>query len=82
MNLRSGDFSVIFLLAPVKPLTVGQPPSIPAGVHVVLPDASPEEAFAAIAARSTVMLPCGTVPTDGTQRTHPDAVGGIKVGCF
>ena len=49
---------------------------------MVLPNAPPEEAFAAIAAGSPIMLPCGTVPTDGTQRAHPDAVGSVEVGCF
>lgn len=49
---------------------------------MVLPHAPPEEAFAAIAAGSPVVLPCGTVPTDGTQCAHPDAVGGVEVGCF
>lgn len=58
------------------------PLSLPAGVHVVLADTPPEEAFAAIAAGSPVMLPCGTVPTDGTQRAHSNAVGSVEVGCF
>lgn len=58
------------------------PLSLPAGIHVVLPHTPPEEAFAAIAAGSPVVLPCGAVPADGTQRTHPNAVGGVEVGCF
>lgn len=49
---------------------------------MVLADAPPEEAFAAITAGSPVMLPRGAVPADGTQRAHPDAVGGVEVGCF
>lgn len=49
---------------------------------MVLPDTPPEEAFAAITAGSPVMLPRGAVPADGTQRAHPDAVGGVEVGCF
>lgn len=49
---------------------------------MILPDTPPEEALAAIAAGSPIMLPCGAVPTDGTQCTHPDAVGSVEVGCF
>lgn len=49
---------------------------------MVLPHTPPEEAFAAIAAGSPVVLPCGTVPADGTQCAHPNAVGGVEVGCF
>lgn len=49
---------------------------------MVLPDAPPEEALAAIAAGSPIMLPCCTVPADGTQGTHPEAARSVEVGCF
>lgn len=39
----------------------------PAGVGVVLPDAPPEEALAAVAAGSTVVFTCGPVCTYGTH---------------
>lgn len=55
---------------------------VPAGVDVVLADAPPEEAFAAVAAGSPIVLPRGAVPTDGAQRAHPDAAGSVEVGCF
>lgn len=56
--------------------------SVPAGVDVVLADAPPEEAFAAIAAGSAVVLAGGAVPADGTQRAHPKAAGAAEAGCF
>lgn len=49
---------------------------------MVLPDAPPEEALAAIAAGSAVVLAGGAVPADGTQRAHPNAAGAVEVGCF
>lgn len=82
MLLRFEGFAVQLLGTVLSQPHDLSPLSLPAGVHVVLPDAPPEEAFAAIAAGSPVMLPCGAVPADGTQRAHPDAVGSVEVGCF
>lgn len=56
--------------------------SSPAGVHVVLPHAPPEEALAAITARGAVVFACGPVPTDGTQGTDAQVVGRVQVGTF
>lgn len=41
-------------------------PSLPARIHVVLPDTSSEEPFAAITTGCSVMLPCSTISTNGT----------------
>lgn len=50
-----------------------QQSTLPARVDVVLADASSEEPFAAIAARGSIMLPSGAVPTDGANGA--DAAG-------
>lgn len=48
------------------PLGTGARP-VPAGVHVTLAYAAPEEALAAVAAGRSVVLPGRPVPTYGTQ---------------
>lgn len=54
--------------------------SSPAGIHVVLPHASPEEALAAVTARGTVVFARGPVPADGAQGADSQAVGCVEVG--
>jgi hypothetical protein len=49
--------------------------SSPAGVHVVLPHAPPEEPLAAVTARGSVVFAGGPVATDGAQGTDAQAVG-------
>lgn len=49
-------------------------PAKPAGVHVVLPHAPPEESLAAVTARGSVVFTGGPIATDGAQGTDTQAV--------
>lgn len=40
---------------------------VPARIHVALANAASEEALATVTAGCSVVLPCGSVPTYGTQ---------------
>lgn len=48
---------------------------IPAGINVTFPNAAPEKSLATITAGCPVMLPCCSVPTDGTQTVDTTVVG-------
>lgn len=56
--------------------------SSPARVHVVLADAAPEEALAAVTAGRPVVFARGSVPTDGTQAARPHVACGVHVGAL
>lgn len=56
--------------------------SSPARVHVVLADAAPEEAFAAIAAGRAVVFARGSVSTYGTQAACPQVARGVHVSAL
>uniref|UniRef100_A0A0E9QKH1 Uncharacterized protein n=1 Tax=Anguilla anguilla TaxID=7936 RepID=A0A0E9QKH1_ANGAN len=44
---------------------------IPARIYMALPDATSEEALAAVTAGCPIMLSCSFVPTDGTVGAQP-----------
>lgn len=48
---------------------------IPAGINVTFPNAAPEKSLATITAGCPVMLPCCSVPTDGTQTVDTTVAG-------
>lgn len=56
------------------------PPSVPAGVDVILAYGAPEEALAAVTAGGSVVFSRGLVAADGTVGTDPVWTGKTLLG--